>query len=507
MIAEERVRSANAKPVHRGRDYVLYWMTSARRTRFNAGLEHAISRARSLAKPLWVLEALRCGSRWSTPRVHAFVLRGMAQNRDRFAATPVGYLPYIEPEVGQGQGLLASLASRAATVVTDEFPSHFLPRMIAAAAEALDVRLEVVDSNGLLPLSRSQRPYPTAYAFRRFVQAELRDALGKRPLPDPLHGLELPPAPPLDSKILERWPQASSALLAADPAALAALPLDHGVEPVELATAERDRDLFGDDPAELPPGSIGGSEEAEATLEGFLDERLPRYGEERNQPERGAQSFLSAHLHFGHLSVHDVFARLEERFEWSPERLTKKRDGKRDGFWNLPAEVESFLDEIVTWRELGYHFAHHVPDHDRYRTLPPWAQETLAEHADDPRPQLYDLDTLEAARTHDPLWNAAQNQLRVEGRIHNYLRMLWGKKILQWSESPEVALEHLIQLNNRWALDGRNPNSYSGIFWTLGRFDRAWGPERPIFGKIRYMTSENTARKVKVKGYIAKHGG
>lgn len=486
---------------------MLYWMTSARRTGYNAGLEHAIARARSLAKPLWVLEALRCGSRWSSPRVHAFVLRGMADNQARFASTPVGYYPYVEPGPSSGRGLLAALASRAATVVTDEFPSHFLPRMIAAAAEGLDVRLEVVDSNGLLPLSRSQRPYPTAYAFRRFVQAELRDALEKRPAPDPLRGLELPRAQALDPSVVERWPAASPGLLEVDPARLAEIPLDTAVEPVEVTTAERDRDLFGDDPTELAPGSIGGSAEAGATLEGFLNERLAKYGEERNQPEREAQSFLSAHLHFGHISVHEVLARLEDRLDWSPELLTTKRDGKRDGFWNLPAEVESFLDEIVTWRELGYHFAHHVPDHDHYDTLPPWAQATLAEHADDPRPHLYDLETLEAGRTHDPLWNAAQNQLRVEGRIHNYLRMLWGKKILQWSESPEVALEHLIQLNNRWALDGRNPNSYSGIFWTLGRFDRAWGPERPIFGKIRYMTSENTARKVKVRNYIAKHGG
>ncbi|HNH50681.1 MAG TPA: deoxyribodipyrimidine photolyase, partial [Myxococcota bacterium] len=119
---------------------------------------------------------------------------------------------------------------------------------------------------------------------------------------------------------------------------------------------------------------------------------------------------------------------------------------------------------------------------------------------------VYSREQLEQARTHDPLWNAAQRQLRQEGRIHNYLRMLWGKKILQWSESPQVALEHLIDLNNRWALDGRNPNSYSGIFWTLGRFDRAWGPERPIFGTIRYMASENTAKKWSVNAYLRRFG-
>jgi deoxyribodipyrimidine photo-lyase len=146
-------------------------------------------------------------------------------------------------------------------------------------------------------------------------------------------------------------------------------------------------------------------------------------------------------------------------------------------------------------------------DYDRYESLPDWAQTTLAEHAGDQRPFVYRPEQLEAADTHDPLWNAAQRQLVGEGRIHNYLRMLWGKKVLEWSASPREALATLIELNNKYALDGRNPNSYSGIFWVFGRYDRAWGPERPIFGKIRYMSSENTARKVRVKDYIRRYSG
>ena len=145
-------------------------------------------------------------------------------------------------------------------------------------------------------------------------------------------------------------------------------------------------------------------------------------------------------------------------------------------------------------------------DYDQYESLPNWAQQTLAKHADDPREYVYTRDELEAAQTHDPLWNAAQRQLRREGRIHNYLRMLWGKKILEWSPSPQAALDVLIELNNKYALDGRDPNSYSGIFWVLGRYDRAWGPERPVFGTIRYMSSENTARKVRVKDYLRRYG-
>jgi deoxyribodipyrimidine photo-lyase len=144
-------------------------------------------------------------------------------------------------------------------------------------------------------------------------------------------------------------------------------------------------------------------------------------------------------------------------------------------------------------------------DYDKYESLPDWAQTTLANHASDERQWLYSLAQLEAGRTHDPLWNASQMQLVREGRLHNYLRMLWGKKILEWSASPREALDVMIQLNNKYGLDGRDPNSYSGIFWVLGRYDRPWGPERDVFGTIRYMSSQNTARKVSVRDYIKKY--
>lgn len=167
--------------------------------------------------------------------------------------------------------------------------------------------------------------------------------------------------------------------------------------------------------------------------------------------------------------------------------------------------AEAFLDQLVTWRELGFNMCMLGTGWDRYESLPGWALKTLEAHGNDSRPSLYKLEDFEAAETHDVLWNAAQRQLISEGRIQNYLRMLWGKKILEWSPSPRTALEVMVELNNKYALDGRDPNSYSGIFWVLGRYDRAWGPERPIFGKIRYMSSESTARKFHLKKYISKY--
>jgi deoxyribodipyrimidine photo-lyase len=168
----------------------------------------------------------------------------------------------------------------------------------------------------------------------------------------------------------------------------------------------------------------------------------------------------------------------------------------------MSAPAEAFLDQVVTWRELGYNGCAHGSSYDTLGCLPEWAKRTLAEHAGDARAFTYGLSELAEARTHDPLWNAAQVQLLREGRIHNYLRMLWGKKILEWTRSPEDALEIMVALNDRFALDGRDPNSYSGITWVLGRYDRAWGPERPVFGTVRYMSSENTARKMRLAGYL-----
>jgi deoxyribodipyrimidine photo-lyase len=194
-----------------------------------------------------------------------------------------------------------------------------------------------------------------------------------------------------------------------------------------------------------------------------------------------------------------------KREKWSEAKIALRASGSCSGWWGLRETTEAFLDQLIIWRELGFHEATYHPGYDRFDALPEWARKTLTKHARDERRQIYSLEDFAAARTHDPLWNAAQRQLAREGRIHNYLRMLWGKKILEWSRSPEEALETMIELNNRYALDGRDPNSYSGIFWCLGRYDHPWGPERPIFGTIRYMTSENMARKVRVKGYLKKY--
>jgi deoxyribodipyrimidine photo-lyase len=484
-VPEIRIRSGNERPHAPEGGHVVYWMTAARRREANFALQRSVELATRWGRPLVVLEALRVDYPWASDRLHTFVVEGMAANATAFEDAPVCYYPYVEPVPGAGRGLLRALARDACAVVTDDFPGFFLPRMAEAAGAKIECRLELVDGNGLLPLRATNRVFTTAHSFRRFLHKELPPHLFELPLPDPLRYLELPRAE-ISPAITRRWPPTPVADLKNVSKLVASLPVDHSV----------------------PPGVFrGGAAEGATRLRLFLSEGLLAYGRDRNQPDRDASSGLSPYLHFGHVGAHQVFRSLVEAEEWSPDSLLGLRPtGSREGWWGMSQDAEAFLDQVVTWRELGYNRAALSRDHDSYRDQPEWAQRTLDEHRGDPRAPLYTLEELQEARTHDDVWNAAQRQLVEEGRVHNYLRMLWGKKILEWSESPEQAAERMIELNNRYALDGRNPNSYSGIFWVLGRYDRAWGPERPVFGKIRYMASENTRRKLKMKAYLEKFG-
>jgi len=484
VVPEIRVRARNTAPLRPGGDFVLYWMIAYRRLSWNFALDRTVELARQLKRPLVIFEALRCDYPWASDRIHRFVLDGMAEHARVLADSPVLYFPYIEPKPAAGKGLLAALAKRACAVVTDDFPEFFLPRMIESAAPKLTVRLEVVDSNGLLPLRAATAPYPTAFAFRRFLQKQLPAYLGDLPAADPLGKLKLPRLVALPPEITKRWPLIDIAVLE-KPDSLAAWPIDHRVTPAAIR---------------------GGDTTARTTLRRFLSERLADYADLRNEPDQEATSGLSPYLHFGHISSHEIFHELMKQENWSDRKLALRPSGSGEGWWGVRPPAEAFLDQLVTWREVGFNAAAHLKAHDTYESLPEWARRTLARHARDERTNVYTLRDFAGACTHDPLWNAAQRQLVREGRLHNYVRMLWGKKILEWSRAPQDALEIMIELNNRYALDGRDPNSYSGIFWCLGRYDRPWGPERPVFGTVRYMSSENTARKFSVKGYLQEYG-
>ncbi|MEM7417891.1 MAG: deoxyribodipyrimidine photolyase [Gemmatimonadota bacterium] len=479
-VPDGRIQRLNeARPDPMG-EYVLYWMTAQRRLGWNFALDRACYWAHELGRPLLIFEAVRAAYPWASPRHHAPIMIGMHEHAVALDGTGVGYFPYVEPAPGDGDGLLHALAARAACVVTDDAPTFFTPRLVDAASRLESTYAEAVDSCGVLPLREPGRTFSAAFHFRRHLHKVLRDHVMVAPSPDPLAQLRVPALGGLPTSVTERWPATTRSALEA-----LHFPRLGSTTPVV--------------------GGIGGTIAGRRRLDTFLSTRLSRYADDRNHPDLDVVSGLSPWLHYGHISTHEVLAALFSAEEWTPNRLSERADGRRAGWWGMSPSAEAFVDQLVTWRELGFGFAHFEPDYTTYESLPEWARVTLEDHAPDPREHLYSLDAFDAAETHDDLWNAAQRQLRTEGVIHNYLRMLWGKKILEWSAGPREALDIMIELNNCYSVDGRDPNSYSGIFWTMGRFDRGW-PERAIFGKVRSMTSASTRRKVKLTRYLERFG-
>jgi deoxyribodipyrimidine photo-lyase len=481
----ERVGTLQDVPPKSPARYVLYWMTAQRRTRANFALDRAVAWAQHLRRPLLVLEALAANYEHASDRIHRFVLDGMASNAAACRDHGVRYLAYVEPAASAGRGLIKALAAHAAVVVTDDHPAHPLGNVAERASRSIDTRLECVDSYGLLPLRTMPKAFTTAYAFRRHLQRELPTQLECMPRNEPLRLLRGMPAAVAPRAVLQRWPE-----LRAQPDALmslAGLPIDHTVPPTDLR---------------------GGSQAGRLRLATFIAGGLGSYADERNHPDDDGESGLSPYLHFGHLGVHEVFRAVAAREDWTRDDLDTVARGKRAGWWGMSPAAEAFLDQVVTWRELSSNTCVHLPDtYTSLASLPHWAQRTLHAHAIDPRPFTYTLETLEQAATHDEVWNAAQRQLLQCGTMHGYLRMLWGKKILEWTQTPDEALATMILLNDKYALDGRDPNSYAGILWCLGRHDRAWGPERPIFGTVRYMSSDQARKKLRLKGYLERFAG
>ena len=483
-INSYRLFKRNEKDLNPNGEYVLYWMQINRRFHYNYALEYAVGWANKLEKPLLILEAFSCDYPWATDRTHTFVMQGMMEHLHSIDRRSVNYLPFIEKEAGQYHQLLMKLAARASLIVTDEYPVFIMKERNRTLPGKMDIPYYSVDSNGLIPLGLTDKDPYSAYLFRKTVQKNFVEAYTNPPKEHPLNELKNRSGILFDETFFNGLPDGEDALSNMEKT-ITDLPVDHTVKPIEWH---------------------GGRRAALNKMNHFLENGLMEYGEKRNDPDEKKTSELSAWLHFGKISEYEVVKEVL-RFQpegWDLDRITYNQ-GSRNGFYNGDINLDGFLDELITWREVGFHFAHHRDDYDQYESLPDWAIETLNEHRKDQREWNYSYEELAASKTHDELWNAAQTQLREEGIIHNYLRMLWGKKVIEWTPDPETALQFLIELNNTYAIDGRDPNSYSGIFWCFGRFDRAW-QERTVFGKIRYMTSDSTRKKVKVKQYLSRFG-
>ncbi len=452
-IPPERVRPLNERAERAGADFVLYWLQAYHRAEQNWALAAAIEAANRLDLPLVVYHGLGCTYPHANDRIHRFILEGVVDLPERFARRGIRYHFYLRQQPTDPNDLVYRLAQRAALVVTDDFPAFFLPAQTARVAGKLDVPLRAVDSNGIVPLALIPGEQYGAYTLRPKIRRVLPEHFG--PVPEPTLkrdslaiALDIPESRIARATIATR---------------IAASDIDHSVAP--------------------SPVYRGGYREARERLDRFVAGPLRSYATARNQPGAETTSRLSPYLHFGQISPQEVALAVRAG-------TRTPREGR-----------EAYLEELIVRRELGYNFCRFNPNHRSLAALPAWAQATLEAHAADPRPFLYSPEEFEAARTHDYLWNAIQAELLTTGLMFGYYRMYWGKKIIEWSRSPAAAQATMITLHEKYALDGRNANTYSNILWCFGKHDRPWF-ERPVFGKVRYMSLGGMETKTNVAGYV-----
>jgi deoxyribodipyrimidine photo-lyase len=443
-IQAERVRPLNGRK-GTGRPLVVYWMQAAQRARTNHALEYAVGAANELGKPLVVFFALTEDYPEANERHYAFMLEGLKETQEALRGRGI---PMVVRR-GAPDREIAAFGRDAAMVVVDEGSVRVERGWRRSAAAALDCPLVEVATNVIIPVeAASPKEEYTAATLRPKVYRLLEGFL--TPLQEtPLRIKSIEPA-------IDSWDIGDTA------AALARLDLDRTIGRV--------------------PSIRGGESEAGKKLQAFVKNKLAAYAEARNDPSLDALSGLSPYLHFGQISPLAV-------------ALAVKK-GPRYG-------QAAFLEELIVRRELSFNFVHYNRAYDRFEGLPAWCRQTLLEHAGDPRPYLYSRAELKRAATHDPYWNAAQKEMALTGKMHGYMRMYWGKKILEWSASPRQAFRTALALNNAYELDGRDANAFAGVAWCFGKHDRPWA-RRPVFGTIRYMNAAGLRRKFDVDAYVRK---
>jgi photolyase PhrII len=459
MVDDLRVHAGREPGPRRG-EFVLYWMQGvAMRSSANLALNFAVEQANLLGLPVLVYQGLRHDYPWASDRFHTFILESAADLYRGFGHRGIQYAFYLETaEPRQPRSPLVSLADRAALVVTDFFPTFIPPRQLKNLRDKTETPVVAIESATVVPLRYHEREYSAA----RSIRGVLLDALPRHlfPIDDGEPRVRRRVEVPFDELLDD------GALPARIAELVARCDIDHSVAP--------------------SPVVRGGERAARERLGHFLRRGLPNYTDGRRDPNVDATSRLSPYLHFGNISIQEVL-------------LTARDAGP-------PTEYATFLDEALVWRELAHNLCFRNSKHRTLEAVPQWARQELADHVEDPRPAIYSATTLEKGETHDELWNACQRSLTRDGEIHNYLRMLWGKSVLLWTESPKRALRVLEHLNNKYALDGRDPNSYGGILWCFGRFDRPFY-RRPIFGTVRYMSLKAAADKFDVAAFTRRYSG
>ena len=450
MIEAERIQFLNDEDARRG-DYVLYWMQHSQRATWNHALEYAIREATARKVPVLAVFGITQRFPEANARSYAFMLEGLRETEQALRDRGIRLIVRLKPPVDA----VRALVDDAALVVTDRGYLRIERDWRERLARRLPCRLVQVEGDVVVPVeTTSEKEEYAAYTIRPKIE-EQRDAF--------LVGLE--------ETSLERD----------------SLDFTHDGVSLDEVGALLHRMRINRS-ANKVDTFRGGSSQAQALLDDFIASKLHRYSEARNEPSEDYVSHMSPYLHFGQISPIEI------------ARRVRGADGVDE------ENVESYLEELIVRRELSMNFCTYNEDYDSLTCLPDWAKETLEAHADDGREYVYDLQAFEAGETHDPYWNAAQREMVLTGKMHGYMRMYWGKKILEWTASPEQAYGIALELNNRYELDGRDPNGFAGIAWCFGKHDRAWA-EREIYGKVRYMSAGGLERKFDIDSYVDQVGG
>jgi len=449
-----RTHLANAVRSQPEGEYVLYWMQSTHRFEENWGLRMAVIEADRLNLPLIVHQGLDPTYPHANDRIHSFILHNSRELSQRANDLGIHYHFALRRRRDDDRRVVDRLAARAALVVTDHFPTCGVAERTARFAERARCKVVAVESHGIVPSGSFEREEYAARTIRPKLKALLPLAL---------------------EPVQDRAPRRAATPALLNSLDLETLNLDRAVVADEVARCDIDHGIA---PVPLPSGLAA----ARRRLHEFCHDGLLAYADRRPDPnDDGGTSRLSAYLHFGQIAPAEV---------------------ARAVLASAPSAVaDVFLGEFVVWRELALNFCLRNPRYAELRALPRWAYDTLREHAKDRREYTYSLQKLERGETHHPLWNAAQQQLIQTGSMHNYLRMLWGKNLLQWTRRVGDALRWMTELNDKYALDGRDPNSYAGIQWCLGKFDRPFA-RRPVLGMVRPMSLERARMKFDAEQFI-----
>jgi deoxyribodipyrimidine photo-lyase len=447
MIEDERVKQLNEVPIDNHGQYVLYWMSQSQREPHNPALEYALRRANELDKSMLCAFAVDANYPDANLRHFAFMLEGLAETATRLAKRGIK----LVGRFGAPPAVVGELAADAVLVVCDRGYLRHQRRWRSEIADSCGKAVVQIEGDVVVPVEVTSDKQEWAARTIRGKIERRRDNFVRELQATPVRKSSLPLHVTGDRDFRDAS------------AVLRELDIDRSV-----ARSERFK---------------AGTEAARSALTSFLRRHLDGYADARNAPDNPQASRLSPYLHFGQISPVEVAA-----------KVMRANSGTAD-------DKQAFLEELIVRRELAVNFVFFCADYDQYACLPDWASQTLAAHRDDSRPERYTRQQLEDARTKDPYWNAAMQEMRKTGYMHNYMRMYWGKKIIEWTNTPRYAYSTALYLNNKYFLDGRDPNSYANVGWIFGLHDRAWA-ERDVFGKVRYMSASGLESKFDINAYV-----